>query len=136
MKKYRSVGQIVAFIALFAAFVFVVHQFIIPVVFGLLVSLVFRPIYVWLLDRIGNRPRLTALASTLLVFCLVLIPLILITTYVVKDVANLAKVVNDASSGANQDPEKVEENPVISKLYGGINKIYPMSPAEFRERVR
>jgi predicted PurR-regulated permease PerM len=53
MKRYRNIGQVVVFVVILSAFIVVVHQFIIPVILGLLVSLVFRPIFLWLMTSVG-----------------------------------------------------------------------------------
>ncbi len=136
MKKYRNIGQIVVFVLILAAFVLVVHQFVIPVIFGLLVSLVFRPIYKMLLNRLGKRRKLAAAISTFLVFCCVLVPLILIASYVMKDVAHLAKSVNETTAQANSHSGSVQQIPILSNLYHAINKLYPLPPDQFDQQAR
>ena len=136
MKKYRNIGQIVAFIAIFATFVVVVHQFIIPVLFGLLVSLVFRPVYLWLVRQFGDRRRLAAGISTFLIFCLGLVPLILIGMYVINDVAGLAKIVSTTSTEVNKDARSVHQIEPLDKLYVGVNRIYPMPREKFQQQAR
>ena len=134
MKKYRNIGQVVFFVLVVAAFFVVVHEFVIPVIFGLLVSLVIRPIYEWLRNRLGNRGKVAAGISTFLVFCCVLVPLILLGSYVVKDVLQIAKRVSDTS--AQIEDGAIQQEPVLADLYQGVNKIYPMSKEQYEQQAR
>lgn len=126
MKRYRNIGQVVVFIVILAAFIVVVHQFIIPVILGLLVSLVFRPIFLWLMNRLGGRRRLAAALSTFVIIFCVLFPLIMIGTHVVKDVAHLA------SQGSGQ----TTHIPVLETIYNGINAIFPVPRDKFEQQAR
>jgi predicted PurR-regulated permease PerM len=134
MKKYRNIGQVVFFILVVAAFFAVVHQFVIPVIFGLLVSLVVRPVYAWLRNHMGNRRKIAAGISTFLVFCCVLVPLILIGSYVLNDVLHVAKTVSDTSE--QMETGKGQETPVVARMYDSVNKIYPMSREQYNHQVR
>jgi predicted PurR-regulated permease PerM len=136
MKKYRNIGQIVFFVLVIAAFFAVVHQFVIPVIFGLLVSLVVRPVFDWLQTHFGTRRKLAAITATFLVFCCVLVPLILLGSYVVKDVLNVAKKVNDTSEQIESGTGTIHETPVLSELYQTVNKFYPMSKEQYEQQAR
>jgi predicted PurR-regulated permease PerM len=136
MKQYRNIGQIVIFVLVLTLFVMVVHRFIIPVIVGSLVSLVFRPVYRWIMSRIGNRARIAAAISTLLVIIGVLLPLILIGSVVIKDVTNVARHINEVSAHANQHTGSILQSPFLGKIYDGIHSIYPLSPEEFDQRAR
>jgi Predicted permease len=127
MKQYRNIGQIVIGVLVFSLFLIVVHQFIIPVILGMLISLIFRPIYLRFCNFLGNRKRLGALFSTLLIVFCVLCPVILLASYVIKDVAHLVKDVNDLSGQNN--------TPLMDRIYDGVNKIYPISRETFEEGV-
>jgi predicted PurR-regulated permease PerM len=136
MKRYRNIGQVVIFILVFSVFIYVVHQFIIPVIVGLLVSLVFRPIFLWLMNRLGNRQRLAAALSTFVIVFCVLFPLIMIGSHVVKDVANLARKVNEASSQANSESGKVMQIPLVTNIYDTINTVFPIPQDKFEQQAR
>jgi predicted PurR-regulated permease PerM len=125
MKRYRNIGQVVVFIVILSAFIVVVHQFIIPVILGLLVSLVFRPIFLWLMNRLGGRRRLAATLSTFVIIFCVLFPLIMIGTYVVKDVAQLA------AQGSGQTAA-----PMLETIYNIINAIFPIPRDKFDQQAR
>jgi predicted PurR-regulated permease PerM len=126
MKRYRNIGQVVVFIVILAAFIVVVHQFIIPVILGLLVSLVFRPIFLWLVNQLSGRRRLAAALSTFVIVFCVLFPLIMIGTYVVKDVAQLA------SQGSGQ----AAQTPMLETVYNGFNTIFPIPRDKFEQQAR
>jgi predicted PurR-regulated permease PerM len=125
MKRYRNIGQVVVFIIVLAAFIVVVHQFIIPVILGLLVSLVFRPVFSWLMTRLGGRRRLAAALSTFLITFCVLFPLIMIGTYVVKNVAHLA------TQGSGQ----TARTPLLQTIYNGINAVFPIPQDKFDQQA-
>ena len=133
MKRYRNIGQVVVFIVILSAFIVVVRQFIVPVIVGLLVSLVFRPIFLWLMNRLGKRKRLAAALSTFVIVFCVLFPLIMIGTYVVKDVAHLAMQVKDTSGQAGQGAGQI---PMIQTIYDGINAVFPIPKDKFDEQAR
>src|ERR1044071_1207640 len=101
MKQYRNIGQIVIGVLIFSLFLIIVHQFIIPVILGMLISLIFRPVYLRICNFLGNRRRLGALFSTILIVLCVLCPVVLLTTYVIKDVAHFVKEVNELSNQPN-----------------------------------
>jgi predicted PurR-regulated permease PerM len=128
MKQYRNIGQIVIGVLIFSLFLIVVHQFIIPVILGMLISLIFRPIYLRFCNFFGNRRGIAAFFSTILIVFCVLCPVILLTSYVIKDVVHLVKEVNDLS--AQQD------HSLMNRIYDGINKIYPLSKEQFEEIFR
>src|SRR4030095_12432443 len=116
MKQYRNIGQIVIGVLIFSLFLIVVHQFIIPVILGMLISLIFRPIYLRFCNFFGNRRGIAAFFSTILIVFCVLCPVILFTSYVIKDVVHLVKEVNNLSTQ--------QDNSLMNRIYDGINKIY------------
>jgi predicted PurR-regulated permease PerM len=124
MKQYRNIGQAIVFVLIFSVFLVLVHQFVIPVITGLLVSLVVRPVYNWICDRLGNRRRLSAAFSTILILLCVLCPLIILATSVVKDIAHFTKDVTNLSSAS-----------WLNQAYQGVNRIHPISREEFDERA-
>ncbi len=136
MKRYRNIGQVVIFVVVLSVFVLVVHQFIVPVIVGLLVSLVFRPIFLWLEDKLGQRKRLAAALSTFVIVFCVLFPLIMIGTYVVKDVANLAMQVNETTNQAGADSGQLMQIPALERVYHGINAVFPIPQDKFEQQVR
>jgi predicted PurR-regulated permease PerM len=73
----------ISFIVLFgvlviigAFFVRVMAEFLVPLFVALLLVVIFRPIHVWLLSRLPERPALAALLTTVGVCLLVFLPLV------------------------------------------------------------
>jgi predicted PurR-regulated permease PerM len=127
MKQYRNIGQLVVFILMFVLFIVVVHQFIIPTILGLLVSLVFRPVYNKICNGLGNRRRIGAGISTFIILLCVVIPLTMISIYVWKDVLHLARQVNQLANHTNPAD--------LDRLYAAVNRLDPMSREQFDEKV-
>jgi predicted PurR-regulated permease PerM len=134
MKTYRSVGQLVLLGIVVVLFLFVVRRFIIPVTLGLIISLVFRPAYIWLSRRFRNRSHLAAAVSTFIVLICVLLPLVLLGIFVYKDASHLVKTLNQISE--SKDASSMLDIPVLSNVYGAINKVRPVSQEAFIERTK
>jgi predicted PurR-regulated permease PerM len=136
MRMKRSVGQYIVFGIILALFIAVIHRFILPVVLGLLISLVFRPIYLLLVRKFGNRNHLAASVSTLLLVIGVLLPLILIGASVAEDIAHFV----NSMAALSRDPDvkngKILQIPVVSELHRKLNAIYPISEETFTRNVR
>ena len=97
MKQYRSIGQLVILGIVLVLFGFVIHRFLIPVTLGLIISLVFRPAYLWLRRKSNNSSHLPAALSTFIVLICVLLPLILLGIFVYKDASHLVTTLNQIS---------------------------------------
>jgi predicted PurR-regulated permease PerM len=69
---------ILGILAVGALFYKVMAGFFVPLFLAALLVMLFRPVHEWLYDRFGKRPRLAALATTLLVLVIVLLPLIIL----------------------------------------------------------
>lgn len=127
----RTVGQYIIFAILIGLFLVLIHRFILPVLLGLLISLVFRPIYLFLFRKFGKRPHLAASTSTLLILICVLLPLILIGIYVAKDIGTLASSLREISRDPNFKNGSILDVPAISNLYEKINAFYAVSRESF-----
>lgn len=127
----RTVGQYIIFAILIGLFIAVIHRFILPVLLGLLISLVFRPIYLFLFRKFGKRPHLAASVSTVLILIGVLLPLILIGISVAKDIGVLARSLREISQDPNFKNGSMLEVPAISNLYERINAFHAISRESF-----
>ncbi len=134
MKTYRTVGQLVILGIVLVLFLFVVRRFLIPVSLGLIISLVFRPAYVWLSRKSNNRSHLPAALSTFIVLICVLLPLILLGIFVYKDASHLVKTLNQVSE--SKDASGILDIPVLANVYGAINRVRPVSQDVFIERTK
>lgn len=136
MKSYQKVGQFAVFGLVFILFLAVIHPFLIPIILGLLISLVYRPMYLWIIARVKGRKHLASSVSTLIVILCVLLPLVLIAIFVAKDVANLTKTIGSITESSNPTVQQVMKIPALANLYRAVNRVHPMTPEEFSNSVR
>lgn len=127
----RAVGQYIIAGTIFLFFVLVIHHFILPVIFGLLVSLVFRPLYLKLDAVLKHHHHLTAIASTFILMIGFLVPLILIGSVVAKDAVQFVNSILHLSRDPNYVNGSLLGIPAISKIYHGVNAIHPVSQESF-----
>ncbi len=135
MKQYRSIGQLVILGIVLVLFGFVIHRFLIPVTLGLIISLVFRPAYLWLRKKSNNSSHLPAALSTFIVLICVLLPLILLGIFVYKDASHLVTTLNQISKHEDKS-SGILDIPVFSNVYQAINRVRPTTEKEFIERTK
>ena len=56
----------------------VMAGFFVPLFLAVLLVVIFRPVHQWIFHRVGDRPRLASLTTTLLIMMVVLVPIILV----------------------------------------------------------
>jgi predicted PurR-regulated permease PerM len=134
VKQYRSIGQIVILACALILFAIVVHRFLVPVVLGLIISLIYRPAYLWTADKLKLK-HLSAVISTIVILICVLLPLVLLGVFVYKDASNMVKTLIQVSEVKDHEAG-IFSVPLLQNVYKGINKIYPMTPSEFAESAR
>ena len=69
---------ILGIIAVGALFYKVMASFFVPLFLAALLVVIFRPVHQWIYHRIGDRPRIAALATTSMILFVVLVPIILL----------------------------------------------------------
>lgn len=111
-----------------------VHRFLIPVILGLIISLVYRPAFLWLSDKLKFK-HLSAVISTIVILICVLLPLVLLGMFVYKDATNMVKTLIQVSEAKDHEAG-IFSVPMLRNVYSGVNKIYPMSTVEFAETTR
>lgn len=134
MKQYRSIGQIVILACALILFAIVVHRFLVPVILGLIISLIYRPAYLWTANKLKLK-HLSAVISTIVILICVLLPLVMLGMFVYKDASNMVKTFIQVSE-AKDHQAGIFSVPMLSNIYRAVNKIYPMTPAEFAESAR
>jgi predicted PurR-regulated permease PerM len=65
----------------------------------------------------------------------VLLPLILLGTFVYKDATNMVKTLIQVSEAKDHE-RGIFSVPLLANIYVAVNKIYPMTPAEYTEKTR
>lgn len=66
----------IGILAIGALFYKVMAGFFVPLFLAALLVVIFRPVHQWIVVKIGNRPRIAALATTTLIMVVVLLPVI------------------------------------------------------------
>jgi len=134
VKQYRSIGQIVILACALILFAIVVHRFLVPVILGLIISMVYRPAFLWTVNNIKLK-HLSAVISTIVILICVLLPLVLLGMFVYKDATNLVKTLLEVSQAKDHEAG-IFSMPMLTNAYHGINRLYPMTPSEFAESAR
>lgn len=66
----------IGILAVGALFYKVMSSFFVPLFLAALLVVIFRPVHVWILGKVGDRPRLASLTTTALIMLVVLLPVI------------------------------------------------------------
>jgi len=95
---------ILGIIAVGALFYKVMASFFVPLFLAALLVVIFRPVHTWIFHRIGDRPRLAALATTSLVLMVVLMPIILLLSVATSQFTAMVSHmnINDLSAALNR----------------------------------
>ena len=67
-------------VAVTAALIYVLLPFYTAILWGIIIALLFAPLYRWLLPRVRQRPNVAAVISLLLAFVMVVLPTLLVAT--------------------------------------------------------
>jgi predicted PurR-regulated permease PerM len=134
VKQYRSIGQIVILACALILFAIVVHRFLVPVVLGLIISMVYRPAFLWTTNKIKLK-HLSAVISTIVILICVLLPLVLLGMFVYKDATSLVKTLLEVTEAKDHEAG-IFSVPMLTNVYKGVTKIHPMTTAEFAESAR
>ncbi len=93
MPRLVSFLVLVGILALFGALFYrVVAGFLLPIFLALVLVVVFRPLFGWVSARCGQRPRLAALVTTILIVILVLGPLLFVIAQAATEAQHTYKV--------------------------------------------
>lgn len=75
-EKLEQAAFLLALAAVTAAFVFLLRPFFAPLLWACIVAVLFHPVQLWLQNRWGERPNLTALTTLLACVVLVVLPVL------------------------------------------------------------
>ncbi|MFT7183799.1 MAG: putative PurR-regulated permease PerM [Oceanicoccus sp.] len=76
---------VIAILGVGGLFLWVVSPFFDTLIFALLVSVVFYPVRTWLSSKLGDHRNIVAFISTLFVMLLLLVPLVLLSIFLVQE---------------------------------------------------
>lgn len=117
LSRILSVAMLIlGIIAVGALFYKVMVGFFVPLFLAALLVVIFRPVYVWIYDRVGNRTRSAALATTALILMVVLLPIVLVISVATSQFTSTVSHINFESLA--QALERGREQ-------FGINLAYP-----------
>ena len=85
---------ILGIIAVGALFYKVMAGFFVPLFLAALLVVIFRPVYQSIFHRVGNRPKVASLATTLLIMAVVLMPIILLLSVAASQFTAMVSHVN------------------------------------------
>ncbi|TWU65901.1 AI-2E family transporter [Crateriforma conspicua] len=88
---------VMVIIAVGLLFYKVMAGFFVPLFLAVLLVVIFRPVHMWILHRMGNRPRTAAAITTGLILTIVLMPLLLLVVVAVGQFASVLKQIDAGS---------------------------------------
>lgn len=135
-KRASKPGEYVVLALLSTLFLAVIFPVLVPVLMGLLISMVFQPIYQWIAKVCRQRTHLAAGISTLLLIIGVVLPLTLITIFVLQNTVILVTSVSDSLQNQSPGELKILEIPVVAKIYAKVNSLIHLSKDEFTDRLK
>jgi predicted PurR-regulated permease PerM len=93
----------------------ILQPFIAPVLWGIIIAVAIFPIYDWLVGALRGRRGLAATLITLLIFVVLMVPAIMLTTLLVENVMTLAQEVRHKELAIPLPPDSVREWPLIGE---------------------
>ncbi len=100
MYRYLSIGLLlVAIVLLGFLFYQVMAGFFLPLFMAALLVVIFRPMHVWILDRVGGRKKIASAISTLIILLMVLVPLTLIGIFAAAEGRTVVRRLDPATIG-------------------------------------
>ncbi len=91
MSRMVSFALLVIIVLVCAALaVRVMAEFLLPMFLAVVFVVIFRPLHVWLAERLGGRERIAAGVTTALILLIVLVPILLLITFAATESVGLA----------------------------------------------
>ncbi len=108
----------IGILAIGALFYKVMASFFVPLFLATLLVVIFRPVHLWILDRVGGRPRLAALATTSLILMIVLFPVVTVLSVATSQFTGMVSHAN--FSDLNAALERAREQFSISLPHAAL----------------
>lgn len=132
----RRPGQYVVLGLLCALLFLVTYDALVPVLMGVLLSMVCRPIFLRILRFFRQRNHLASIVCTFLLLICVLVPLTLILVLIVENVASVVRTFSDSIHNQNLADVKVLEIPIMARIYEKLNSFVQISQEDFIARLK
>jgi len=91
----KRLTQIILVVLLALGCVLILRPFVAAILFAAVICITTWPFYMWVLQRLGNRPNLSALAMTLLLSLVVLLPMGVLATSLAEVVPELTEKISE-----------------------------------------
>lgn len=130
------IGQGVVLAILCILFLIVTRKLLIPVGMGLLIAMIFRPIYLWQLRLLKQRAGLAAFECSILLTVGVVFPMTLIGSILADDIAHLVQSITDLVQSQQQGQTQILQIPIVSRIYEKLKAWTGLSDQELLERGR
>jgi predicted PurR-regulated permease PerM len=88
-RRFEDGWFLALIVAITLAFAWLIAPFFGSIVWGVIVAIVFRPIFLWLKVKLGGRPNTAAALCLLLILALVVLPAFLLGVALVQEAANV-----------------------------------------------
>ncbi|MBM3595973.1 MAG: AI-2E family transporter, partial [Alphaproteobacteria bacterium] len=89
IRRFEDGGFLLLLLVITLAFAWLITPFFGAIVWGVIVTILFRPVYLRLERALGGRPNTAAALSVLLIIALVVVPALLLGFSLVQEAANL-----------------------------------------------
>jgi len=120
-KKFADLAvlliRLVILFALIGVTVLVVSPFFNIILWGLLLAIIFYPMYTWLLHKTGKKKKLTIMIVTIVLVAVVLIPSFLFFESTIKGVKTLGSQFADGSFSIPSPNDRIAKYPVGDQIY-------------------
>ncbi len=132
--EQSRIGHGVILAALCILFLAVTRKLLIPVGMGLLISMIFRPIYLSQLRLLKQRAGLAAFECTVLLTVGVVLPMTVIGSILADDIAHLVQSVKDLVQSQQQGQTQIMQIPLVSQIYEKLKAWTGLSDQALLER--
>jgi predicted PurR-regulated permease PerM len=128
-RKHYALLLIISFIILsFYLFYVVFSPFLVPIVWAIILALVFYPVYRWLTRRLRGRKSLCALVLTVLVVLLIVFPSAYILSMLAHETASVYVFFETGlKTGRFQSILELKDHPIIQGLWHQLNQYVDLS---------
>lgn len=114
------------------AFVFLMRPFIGPIFWAIAIAVIFYPVQLWLLKKLGNRPNTIALLTLFLCVVIVVLPVIGLVTSLVAEGLSLYQKIQDGDIKPGEYIDRVNQSfPAIQAFLSQFD----INFSELRERA-
>ena len=91
----------------------ILSPFLIPLIWGIIIAIAVEPVYIWLNNKFGKSPKITASIVSFLLIVFILLPSIFLVRSAVNEVRFVADKVRSGEIDVSKSSDAVKEWPVV-----------------------